>query len=102
VIVQFGGYAFSTAGLTLEQWLWCLFIGIGELLWGQVGTWHCHSLLTFRHQLKTLFSCTVHFFAILFLLFCFFAITQDIFSCTVHFFSYFFAIFLLFLAILYL
>jgi len=36
VIVQWGGYAFSTSGLTLEQWLWCLFIGIGELLWGQV------------------------------------------------------------------
>ena len=36
VIVQFGGYAFSTSGLTLEQWLWCLLIGIGELLWGQV------------------------------------------------------------------
>jgi Ca2+ transporting ATPase len=36
LIVQFGGYAFSTCGLTIEQWLWCLFIGIGELVWGQL------------------------------------------------------------------
>ncbi|XP_065316419.1 plasma membrane calcium-transporting ATPase 2-like isoform X2 [Gordionus sp. m RMFG-2023] len=38
VIVQFGGYAFSTAPLTLSQWLWCLFFGVGELLWGQIVT----------------------------------------------------------------
>ena len=25
-------------GITLSQWFWCLFIGIGELLWGQVST----------------------------------------------------------------
>ncbi|XP_072482871.1 plasma membrane calcium-transporting ATPase 3 isoform X12 [Notamacropus eugenii] len=36
VIVQFGGKPFSCAPLTVEQWLWCLFIGIGELVWGQV------------------------------------------------------------------
>ncbi|XP_074133089.1 plasma membrane calcium-transporting ATPase 3 isoform X6 [Sminthopsis crassicaudata] len=36
VIVQFGGKPFSCAPLTIEQWLWCLFIGIGELVWGQV------------------------------------------------------------------
>jgi len=36
IIVQFGGFAFSTAGLTLEQWGWCLLFGVGELLWGQV------------------------------------------------------------------
>lgn len=35
VIVEFGGKPFSCAKLTLSQWLWCLFIGIGELLWGQ-------------------------------------------------------------------
>ncbi|XP_062921288.1 plasma membrane calcium-transporting ATPase 1-like isoform X2 [Mobula hypostoma] len=36
VIVEFGGKPFSCSGLTLDQWLWCIFIGIGELLWGQV------------------------------------------------------------------
>ncbi|XP_062315480.1 plasma membrane calcium-transporting ATPase 3-like isoform X5 [Osmerus eperlanus] len=38
VIVQFGGKPFSCAPLNLEQWLWCLFVGLGELLWGQVIT----------------------------------------------------------------
>ncbi|XP_006887952.1 PREDICTED: plasma membrane calcium-transporting ATPase 4 isoform X2 [Elephantulus edwardii] len=36
LIVEFGGKPFSCTGLTLCQWFWCLFIGIGELLWGQV------------------------------------------------------------------
>ena len=36
VIVQFGGKPFSCAPLNVEQWLWCLFVGLGELLWGQV------------------------------------------------------------------
>ncbi|XP_056278642.1 plasma membrane calcium-transporting ATPase 3-like isoform X2 [Pseudoliparis swirei] len=36
VIVQWGGKPFSCAPLNLEQWLWCLFVGVGELLWGQV------------------------------------------------------------------
>ncbi|CAH8854419.1 unnamed protein product [Trichobilharzia szidati] len=36
VIIQFGGYAFSTCPLALEHWLWCLFFGIGTLIWGQV------------------------------------------------------------------
>lgn len=36
IIVQYGGYAFYTAGLTIDQWLWCLFLGLGELLWGQI------------------------------------------------------------------
>ncbi|XP_069897875.1 plasma membrane calcium-transporting ATPase 4 isoform X4 [Dipodomys merriami] len=35
-IVEFGGKPFSCTKLNLMQWLWCLFIGIGELLWGQV------------------------------------------------------------------
>ncbi|XP_054717080.1 LOW QUALITY PROTEIN: plasma membrane calcium-transporting ATPase 2-like [Uloborus diversus] len=35
VIVQFGGRAFSTAPLSLDQWLWCLFFGAGVLVWGQ-------------------------------------------------------------------
>nr|XP_053646869.1 plasma membrane calcium-transporting ATPase 4-like [Cherax quadricarinatus] len=38
MIVQLGGYAFSTAALTLDQWLWCVFFGILTLLWGQVLT----------------------------------------------------------------
>ncbi|XP_022240050.1 plasma membrane calcium-transporting ATPase 2-like [Limulus polyphemus] len=38
IIVQFGGYAFSTFGLTLDQWLWCIFFGCGTLLWGQLIT----------------------------------------------------------------
>ncbi|XP_043572500.1 plasma membrane calcium-transporting ATPase 1-like isoform X5 [Chiloscyllium plagiosum] len=36
IIVEFGGKPFSCSGLTLDQWLWCIFIGVGELLWGQV------------------------------------------------------------------
>lgn len=36
VIVQFGGKPFSCTALTIDQWLWCVFIGVGELLWGQV------------------------------------------------------------------
>nr|CDS31938.1 expressed protein [Hymenolepis microstoma] len=36
IIVEFGGYAFSTHGLDLNQWMWCLFFGIGELVWGQL------------------------------------------------------------------
>uniref|UniRef100_A0A8C5EJM0 Calcium-transporting ATPase n=1 Tax=Gouania willdenowi TaxID=441366 RepID=A0A8C5EJM0_GOUWI len=36
VIVQFGGKPFSCVALTLDQWLWCTFLGFGSLLWGQV------------------------------------------------------------------
>ncbi|XP_048352265.1 plasma membrane calcium-transporting ATPase 4 isoform X4 [Sphaerodactylus townsendi] len=36
IIVEFGGKPFSCSGLTLSQWFWCIFIGVGELLWGQV------------------------------------------------------------------
>lgn len=38
LIVQYGGVAFSTAALTLEQWLWCIFFGVGVLVWGQLIT----------------------------------------------------------------
>ncbi|XP_031364243.1 plasma membrane calcium-transporting ATPase 3 isoform X7 [Apis dorsata] len=38
VIIQYGKMAFSTKALTLEQWMWCLFFGVGTLLWGQVIT----------------------------------------------------------------
>lgn len=36
LVIQFGGLWFSTASLTLKQWLWCFAIGLGPLLWGQV------------------------------------------------------------------
>lgn len=38
IIVQWGGRAFSTAPLSLEQWLWCSFWGLGVLVWGQLVT----------------------------------------------------------------
>ncbi|KPP70085.1 plasma membrane calcium-transporting ATPase 2-like [Scleropages formosus] len=36
LIVQFGGKPFSCSPLTIDKWLWCVFLGVGELLWGQV------------------------------------------------------------------
>uniref|UniRef100_A0A3P8VJ31 Calcium-transporting ATPase n=1 Tax=Cynoglossus semilaevis TaxID=244447 RepID=A0A3P8VJ31_CYNSE len=36
VIVQFGGKPFSCVALSVDQWLWCTFLGFGSLLWGQV------------------------------------------------------------------
>lgn len=36
LIVEFGGIVFSTSKLSASQWLWCLFLGVGVLLWGQV------------------------------------------------------------------
>lgn len=38
VIVQFGGKPFSCSPLQLDQWMWCIFIGLGELVWGQVSS----------------------------------------------------------------
>ncbi|CAD6190771.1 unnamed protein product [Caenorhabditis auriculariae] len=38
LIIQFGGRWFSTSALSVEQWLWCLALGVGTLLWGQVVT----------------------------------------------------------------
>ncbi|XP_075997564.1 plasma membrane calcium-transporting ATPase 2 isoform X2 [Genypterus blacodes] len=35
-IVQFGGKPFSCQPLDLEKWMWCVFLGLGELVWGQV------------------------------------------------------------------
>jgi len=29
---------FYTSALAADQWMWCVFIGIGTLLWGQVCT----------------------------------------------------------------
>ncbi|XP_031707435.1 plasma membrane calcium-transporting ATPase 2 isoform X5 [Anarrhichthys ocellatus] len=36
VIVQFGGKPFSCQPLNIEKWMWCVFLGLGELVWGQV------------------------------------------------------------------
>ncbi|XP_023296722.1 plasma membrane calcium-transporting ATPase 2 isoform X3 [Lucilia cuprina] len=38
IIVQYGNVAFSTKALTLDQWLWCIFFGLGTLVWGQLIT----------------------------------------------------------------
>ncbi|XP_077425731.1 plasma membrane calcium-transporting ATPase 1-like isoform X2 [Vanacampus margaritifer] len=36
LIVQFGGKPFSCVSLSVEQWLWCVLLGFGSLLWGQL------------------------------------------------------------------
>ncbi|XP_015278697.1 PREDICTED: plasma membrane calcium-transporting ATPase 1-like [Gekko japonicus] len=36
IIVQIGGKPFSCAELSLDQWLWSVFLGVGTLLWGQL------------------------------------------------------------------
>uniref|UniRef100_A0A8C5A3X1 Calcium-transporting ATPase n=1 Tax=Gadus morhua TaxID=8049 RepID=A0A8C5A3X1_GADMO len=36
LIVQLGGKPFSCVALDIEKWMWCVFLGMGELLWGQV------------------------------------------------------------------
>jgi len=36
LIVEFGGIVFSTSKLSASQWLWCMFLGVGVLLWGQI------------------------------------------------------------------
>ncbi|XP_078065872.1 plasma membrane calcium-transporting ATPase 2 isoform X2 [Mustelus asterias] len=36
LIIQFGGKPFSCIPLQVDQWLWCVVLGVGELLWGQV------------------------------------------------------------------
>lgn len=46
VIVQFGGKPFSCVALSVDQWLWCTFLGFGSLLWGQVDL-HTAALLHF-------------------------------------------------------
>jgi len=38
IIIQFGGQAFSTSQLNLEQWVWCILFGVGTLVWQQVIT----------------------------------------------------------------
>ncbi|XP_005987133.1 plasma membrane calcium-transporting ATPase 2 isoform X1 [Latimeria chalumnae] len=36
IIVQFGGKPFSCSPLQIDQWMWCIFLGVGELIWGQI------------------------------------------------------------------
>lgn len=36
ILVQFGDIVFTTSGLTLDLWLWCIFLGSTELLIGQL------------------------------------------------------------------
>ena len=36
LIVHLGGSVFFTVPLTLDQWLWSLLFGIGDLLYAQV------------------------------------------------------------------
>ena len=36
ILVQLTGRAFYVAALDAEQWMWCVFFGFTELLWGQV------------------------------------------------------------------
>lgn len=36
LLVQYGSLLFSCVSLSLDQWMWCLFFGIGTLLWHQV------------------------------------------------------------------
>ena len=53
IIVQFGGKPFSCTSLTIDQWLWCVFIGVGELLWGQVGHVYTHTHTHVHTQVHT-------------------------------------------------
>ena len=36
IITQFGDIVFGTSGLTLDLWLWCIFLGSTELVVGQL------------------------------------------------------------------
>lgn len=36
LIVNFGGIVFAVEPLDLHEWMWCVFFGLGSLLWGQL------------------------------------------------------------------
>uniref|UniRef100_A0A1B6CSF5 Calcium-transporting ATPase n=1 Tax=Clastoptera arizonana TaxID=38151 RepID=A0A1B6CSF5_9HEMI len=38
LFIEFGQSIFWTSSLTLDQWLWCIFFGIGSLLWCQLSS----------------------------------------------------------------
>ncbi|XP_043565841.1 plasma membrane calcium-transporting ATPase 1a isoform X1 [Chiloscyllium plagiosum] len=50
IIVQFGGKPFSCTKLTTDQWLWCIFLGMGTLIWGQMIATIPTSHLTFLKE----------------------------------------------------
>ncbi|XP_060695655.1 plasma membrane calcium-transporting ATPase 1-like [Hemiscyllium ocellatum] len=50
IIVQFGGKPFSCTKLTADQWLWCIFLGMGTLIWGQMIATIPTSQLTFLKE----------------------------------------------------
>jgi Ca2+ transporting ATPase len=35
IIVTFGGFVFQTKALSVAQWMWCLFFGVGTMIWAQ-------------------------------------------------------------------
>merc|ERR1719362_807384 len=53
LIIQFGGVAFSTTKLNAEQWIWCVFFGLGVLLWQQVVTTVTTSIFGSRMEVGT-------------------------------------------------
>ncbi|NP_001028822.1 sperm plasma membrane calcium transporting ATPase [Strongylocentrotus purpuratus] len=36
ILIQFGSVVFSSTGLTLDEWMWCFFLGLSSLLWQQI------------------------------------------------------------------
>lgn len=36
LIVNFGSIVFGVERLDWDHWMWCIFFGVGELIWGQV------------------------------------------------------------------
>merc|ERR1719416_327478 len=53
LIIQFGGVAFSTHPLNVEQWIWCMLFGVGVLVWQQVVTSIPTGIFTKRMELGT-------------------------------------------------
>jgi hypothetical protein len=66
LITQFGGLAFYTSALTIEQWLWCIFLGVGSLVWGQVREVHINFSLSLNNAdrfSEAVVLCYTHFSA---------------------------------------
>lgn len=40
LIVNFGGIVFAVEKLDWDHWMWCMFVGFGSLLWGQVSYYY--------------------------------------------------------------
>lgn len=36
IIVEFFTYSFRVVDMDWDQWMWCLFFGFSELIWGQL------------------------------------------------------------------